>query len=155
MPASAKDLGSSTMIEGQVGSPGVTTLTNETLHSTIIQYQAPTSPIPLTGGVLNLVFQTKASCPGTLKACTFVFDDNIQVGNTSKANNQWAVCIKVDGKILFCPVQGVVGTAFGTGSLLQTVRVTTHGPHTLQVYVGIFFPAKFGYGQADYLIYTP
>jgi hypothetical protein len=125
----------------------------EALQYSVIQFQA--CCVNLTGG-FNLAFQTTESCP--TNGCAFVFQDMIQVGNSSSSSNRWAICGAVDGIFINppCPFQGLVlgSGLFSVGNSLQTFHAAA-GAHTLQLFVYVDFPALLANSTADFIVQIP
>jgi hypothetical protein len=115
------------------------------------------------GGAISVAFETPGggldtpaaiTCPGT-KSCTLEAEQVVFVGGS---NNQYGICLYVDGKVISagCLYSGR-GAADGSFAMTTITQATTltPGPHTVQTFLATDVIMDARYYSATYRVYQP
>jgi hypothetical protein len=114
--------------------------------------------VPINPGYQPVDTPTKITC-GHPNGCTIGFEQHVQLGGNSTANNEWGICTFVDGNYIHtpgCPFQGNLPTDLSNtvGAFAQQTSVT-FGPHVVQTFVYTTGGAQLDTYNIIYRVYHP
>jgi len=148
---------SSTMERANI--PQALTFGKHTLVANYISNGVSGSTTTVSSGQVPLDNVRSISCPGTTGTCVFQIDAWVQVGGSSFAGSDFAVCLVVDGALVnnTCFFSGEIPAdgSFNQMSSSITTGAVKSGAHNVQTQIFTNSGAEIGFFTINYKVFKP
>jgi len=139
--------------------PQALTFGKHTLVANYISNGVSASNTTVSNGQVPLDNVRSISCPGTTGTCVFQIDAWVQVGGSSFAGSDFAVCLVLDGALVnnTCFFSGEIPAngSFSQMSSSITTGAVKAGTHKVQTQMFTTGGAEIGFFTINYKVFKP